>query len=72
MTTSYDLSELQALLHTLPARLRLVADYVSREDALERLEAQRDRLTLFGAALQELPECACRPAPIPPEAPRHI
>ena len=35
MTTSYDLSELQALLHTLPARLRLVADYVSREDALE-------------------------------------
>ena len=79
MTTSYDLSELQALLHTLPARLRLVADYVSREAAAElldecatRLEAQRDRLTLFGAALQELPECACRPAPISHEAPRHI
>ena len=85
MTTSYDLSELQALLHTLPARLRLVADYIFREDALEReaaaelldecatrLEAQRDRLTLFGAALQEPPECACRPTPIPHEAPRHI
>ena len=49
MTTSYDLSELQALLHTLPARLRLVADYVSREDALER-----------EAAAELLDECATR------------
>ena len=85
MNTSHDFSELRGLLHTLPARLRLVADYVFREDALDReaaaelldecatrLEAQRDRLTLFGAALQELPECACRPAPISHEAPRHI
>lgn len=57
MNTSHDFSELRDLLHTLPARLRLVADYVAREDALEReaaaellgecaaqLEAQRDRL----------------------------
>ena len=85
MSTFHDFSELGELLRVLPARLRLVADYVSREDALEReaaaelldecaarLEAQRDRLTLFGAALQELPECACRPAPISHEAPRHI
>ena len=36
MNTFHDFSDLGELLRVLPARLRLVADYVSREDALER------------------------------------
>ena len=78
MTTSYDLSELQALLHTLPARLRLVADYVSREDALEReaaaelldecatrLEAQRDRLARCNADVLHALGCGCQLVAMP-------
>lgn len=49
MNTSHDFSELRDLLHTLPARLRLVADYVAREDALER-----------EAAAELLGECAAQ------------
>ena len=62
MNTFHDFSDLGELLRVLPARLRLVADYVSREDALEReaaaelldecaarLEAQRDRLARCNA-----------------------
>ena len=72
MTTSYDLSELQALLHTLPARLRLVADYVSREAAAElldecatRLEAQRDRLARCNADVLHALGCGCQLVAMP-------
>ena len=49
MNTFHDFSDLGELLRVLPARLRLVADYVSREDALER-----------EAAAELLDECAAR------------
>ena len=49
MNTFHDFSDLGELLRVLPARLRLVADYVSREDALER-----------EAAAELLDECAAQ------------
>lgn len=78
MNTSHDFSELRDLLHTLPARLRLVADYVAREDALEReaaaellgecaaqLEAQRDRLTRCSEDLHHSLGCGSQLVIIP-------
>ena len=49
MNTFHDFSDLGELLRVLPARLRLVADYLAREDALER-----------EAAAELLDECAAR------------
>ena len=62
----------------LPARLRLVADYVSREDALEReaaaelldecaarLEAQRDRLARCNADVLHALGCGCQLVAMP-------
>lgn len=78
MNTSHDFSELRDLLHTLPARLRLVADYVARKDALEReaaaelldecaarLEAQRDRLTRCSEDLHHALGCGSQLVIIP-------
>ena len=76
--TSLDFSELRDLLHSLPARLRLVADYVAREDAQEReaaaalldecatrLEAQRDRLSRCNADVLHALGCGCQLVAMP-------
>ena len=78
MNTPHDFSELRDLLHTLPARLRLVADYVAREDTLEReaaaellgecaaqLEAQRDRLARCNADVLHALGCGCQLVAMP-------
>ena len=62
----------------LPARLRLVADYVSHEDALEReaaaalldecaarLEIQRDRLSRCNADVLHALGCGCQLVAMP-------
>lgn len=82
--TSLDFSELRDLLHSLPARLRLVADYVAREDALEReaaaalldecaarLEIQRDRLSRCNDDVLHTLGGGCRlvAMPMPQEVP---
>lgn len=51
MNTVPDFSDLDDLLYRLPARLRLVADYLSREDVLER-EAAADLLDECAARLE--------------------
>ena len=78
MNTFHDFSELGELLRVLPARLRLVADYVFREDALEReaaaelldecaaqLEAQRDRLARCNADVLHAQGCGCQLVAMP-------
>lgn len=84
MNTFHDFSDLGELLRVLPARLRLVVDYLVREDALEReaaaelldecaarLESQRDLLAQCNADVLHALGCGCRLVAMPCEEVPH-